>query len=79
VKLVHAATAPDQLMAEMWCELLKNEGIPAMLEPRDAVSFLGLSYAPCRILVPEDHLEEAREILRQLQEGEGGAEEEDKC
>jgi len=77
MKLVHATTAPNQLTAEMWRDLLISEGIPAMLEPRDAVSFLGVSYIPCRILVPEDRLEEAREILREMQEGEAGAEAEE--
>ena len=27
---VHVATAPDQLSAEMWVELLRGQGIPAM-------------------------------------------------
>ena len=77
MKLVHAATAPDQLTAEMWCELLKNEGVPAMVEPKDVITYyLGVSFIPCRILVPEDRLEEAKEILGQLEEGEDGVEEE---
>ena len=32
MKWVTLAMAPDQLTAEMWCELLRNEGIPAMVQ-----------------------------------------------
>ena len=59
------ATAPDQLTAEMWCELLRNEGVPAMVQPSDAVSFLGVSPSVCRVIVPEDRREEAAAILRE--------------
>lgn len=58
------ATAPDQLTAEMWCELLRNEDIPAMVKPSDAVSFLGVRAAACRVLVPDDRHDEAAAILR---------------
>jgi hypothetical protein len=60
-------TAPDQLTAEMWIELLQNEGIPAMIEPGDAVSFLGVSAIPCRIIVPEGWVGEAQAILAKYQ------------
>ena len=56
-------TAPDQLTAEMWCNVLREAGITAMIEPRDAVSFLGISPFPCRVMVPEGMVEEAREML----------------
>lgn len=56
-------TAPNQLTAEMWRELLLAEGIPAMITPQDAVSFLGVSSIPCRLLVPQGMLSEARAIL----------------
>ncbi len=56
-------TAPDQLTAEMWQEILQNEGIPATIEPRDAISFLGPSSMPCRIMVPEGSVKEALAIL----------------
>jgi len=59
-------TAPDQLTAEMWRGLLQNEGIPAMIEPRDAISFLGLSSMPCRLMVPEGLVNEALAILGEL-------------
>ena len=56
-------TAPDQLAAEIWCGLLESEGIPATLAPGDAVSFLGVSPVPCRVLVPEHLIASAERIL----------------
>jgi hypothetical protein len=64
VRWVNLATAPDQLTAEMWCELLRNEGIPAMVRPSDAMSFLGVSPKTTRIVVAEDRRDEAEEVLR---------------
>ena len=59
------ATAPDQLTAEMWKELLEGEGIPALV-PEATFSFLGPSPVPCRLLVPEHRLEEAKAVLESL-------------
>jgi hypothetical protein len=56
-------TAPDQLTAELWRGLLDEQGIPAMLAPGDAISFLGVSSTPCRLLVDERRLEEARSVI----------------
>lgn len=58
--------APDQLTAEMWQEILKEQGIPTMLSPEDAVSFLGISALPCRIMVSPHQLEQARQLLESL-------------
>ena len=55
--------APDQLLAEMWVDLLRDEGVPAQIRPSDAVSFLGVSGMSCRVLVPEARLGEAEAIL----------------
>ncbi len=63
MKWVLAATAPDQLAAEMLGGLLSNSGIPFRLSPGDTSAFLGLSLRPCGILVQEDKLEEARIVL----------------
>jgi hypothetical protein len=68
---VHLATAPNQISAEMWVELLRGQGIPAMIRPQDAVSFLGLSSMACRVIVPREHLAEATQILQQKTEGSG--------
>ncbi len=62
------ATAPDQLSAEMWQELLEQEGIPSLLEPAGTFSFLGPSTSPCRILVPEEKVADARAVLADVLE-----------
>lgn len=58
-----AATAPNQLIAEMWCEMLKDEGITAMIKPGDSISFLGISFSPCRVMVLEGELQQAKDLL----------------
>ena len=58
--------APDQLTAEMWCELLDREGIPAMVNPGDTTSFLGVSPLPCRLMVTAKYKEKACQILANL-------------
>ncbi|MGD0765686.1 MAG: DUF2007 domain-containing protein [Dehalococcoidia bacterium] len=67
---MHLTTAPDQFTAEMWCETLGDQGIPAMIRPSDAVSFLGVSSGGCRVLVPEDRREDAAAILTARTDGE---------
>lgn len=57
------ATAPDQTTAEMWCARLRASGIAAMLDPSGAVSFLGVSATPVRVLVRAEQEAEAREAL----------------
>lgn len=56
-------TTQGQLAAEMYCDILRREGIPAVTAPRDAVSFLGVSPLPCRVMVPRNLVEEARAVL----------------
>jgi hypothetical protein len=60
---VHLATAPDQITAEIWIDILKEAGIRAMIRASDAVSFLGVSPYSCRVLVPEPDLARALELL----------------
>ncbi len=57
------AVAPDAVLAESWCELLRGDGIAARIDPNDVMSFLGVSATPVKILVPEDDLGRARETL----------------
>ena len=57
-------TAPDQLVAEMWSELLLSYGVRAIVRAGDTQSFLGVSAYPCRILVDEPDFERARELMR---------------
>ena len=63
MKWVDLATAPDQLHAEMWRDLLVEKGIPAVVRPGDTSTFLGVSAYPCRVMVAEDRLERARELI----------------
>jgi len=60
-------TAPDQLTAEIWKDILLQQGIPAMLNPADTASFMGVSSFPCRIMVASGYRKRAREILASLQ------------
>jgi hypothetical protein len=60
-------TAPDQLTAEIWKDILLQQGIPAMLNPADTASFMGVSSFPCRIMVAYGYREQAKEILASLQ------------
>ena len=62
-KWVHLATAPDQITAEIWVDILRQEGVSAMVHPADAISFLGISAVACRVQTQEEDLARAREIL----------------
>ncbi len=64
--------APDQLTAEMWQEMLAREGIPAAVNPGDTASFMGVSPLPCRLMVAEEYLERAKQILAGLDAEEPG-------
>ena len=67
-------TAPDQLTAEIWKDILWQNGIPVMINPRDTISFMGVSTLPCRIMVAYGYRKRAQEILDSLQpEAEEGA------
>lgn len=59
--------APNRVIAEMWQEILKDEGIPSVIEAGSEASFLGISSLPCRLMVPEERLEEARTVLSEIQ------------
>ncbi len=63
MKWVYLATAPDQITAEMWVEMLRDAGIPAMIRASDVVSYLGVSGMGCRVQVREDDLDRARDLL----------------
>jgi hypothetical protein len=60
-------TAPDQLTAEIWRDILLQHGIPAMVNPGDAMSFMGVSSFPCRIMVAYGYRKKAQEILASLE------------
>jgi hypothetical protein len=60
-------TAPDQLTAEIWKDILLHEGIPAIVSPGDTSSFMGVSVFPCRIMVAYGYRQKALEILDSLE------------
>lgn len=65
MKWVNLVAAPDQLAAEMWSEHLTRRGVPTLVRAGDTASFLGVSAYPCRILVDDEYLDEARQILKE--------------
>lgn len=71
---VAVRTAPDQLTAEIWRGLLEAENIPATLAAADAVSFLGVSPIPCRVLVPDHLVDAAERVLGEPDPVEAGEE-----
>jgi hypothetical protein len=58
-----ATTAPNQLVAEMWQQAMREEGIPSMLAPQDTASFLGLTSTPVRLMVPMEMEERVQAVL----------------
>ena len=65
IKWVYLTTAPNQLTAEMWRGLIQGEGLPVMIRFGDTASYLGVTAAPCRLMVPANHLEEALAFVRE--------------
>ncbi|MBI4202277.1 MAG: DUF2007 domain-containing protein [Chloroflexi bacterium] len=60
---VYLATAPDRLTAEVWAELLRNDGLPVIVREDYPLTYLGVAFGPCRLMVLEDRLEEAKHLL----------------
>ena len=75
MKWVVFATAPDQIMAEMWVQLVRSEGIPCRLQPGDTTNFLGVSATPVRLMTLESDAERAAQVLERPDEVEEGDEE----
>ena len=63
VEEVVIASYAGQLEAEMWVELLKNEGIPAVLGQLLAGPRLAWGMVPCELRVRSTDVERAREVL----------------
>ena len=63
MKWVVFATAPDQIMAEIWVQLVRAQGIPCRLQPGDTTNFLGVSAAPVRLMTLETEVELAVQTL----------------
>ena len=58
-------TAPDQLIGESWCGLIRREGVEVKLQASDAVGFMGVSVFPVRLMVRAGNVELAQSILDQ--------------
>jgi hypothetical protein len=56
-------TAPDQLIAESWCGLIRAAGIDCKLQPGDVVGWMGVSVFPVRIMVDASDIELAQNVL----------------
>jgi len=57
------ATAPDQLTAEMWSDLVRQAGVECAIRAGDTTGFLGLSPYPVRLVTRKSDLESARAAL----------------
>ena len=57
------ATAPDQLTAEMWRDLVRQAGIECAMRAGDTASFLGLSTHPVRLMCRRSDVERAGAAL----------------
>ena len=55
--------APDQLIGESWCGLIEAAGINCKLQPGDAISFMGVSMFPVRLMARSEDVELARSVL----------------
>ena len=58
--------APDQIQAEMLRDLLIEYGVPSMIGQGDTSSFMGISLNPVRVMVFEEDLERAQQVLAEL-------------
>lgn len=61
-RLVAVATAPNQLVAEMWRGMLGEDGIPAVVQTSDGYAYLG-ALSPCRLLVSAYQAGAARALI----------------
>ena len=68
--LVHIATAPDEVMASLWKEVLEDEGIRSMVKRSDlAAAMYSLPFnTQCEVHVLASDAERAKEILESLEE-----------
>ena len=64
MSLVYLTTAPNLLEAEMWRDLLIEEGIKAIVAPGSISPLhLGVTANPSRIMVLAHQLEKAKQVL----------------
>ena len=64
---VYLTTAPDQVVAELLRNMLREEGLNVIVRAGDTTSFLGVSNYPCRLMVDETQLEQAQKVLSETE------------
>lgn len=75
VKIVPISEAPNEVIAEMWREVLADEGITAVVTASGPGFAFGSNALNVHtLLVREDQAEEARAVLAELERDEGGDE-----
>ncbi|MGD0115734.1 MAG: DUF2007 domain-containing protein [Dehalococcoidia bacterium] len=57
------ATAPDEMTADMWVELLRNNGIQAFTSRGDALASRLTPFGPTAVMVPASQLDDAKRVL----------------
>jgi hypothetical protein len=68
-RIVHVATAPNETIAVMWRDVLRDEGIIAMIKGGGAGYSFGQNVLNEQyLLVREDQAEAAREIIDEFEE-----------
>ena len=61
--MVVFATAPNQMIAEMWCDIVQQAGFECRIRPGDVTGFMGVSETPVRLIPREDQEEQAKAAL----------------
>ena len=62
-KWITFATAPNQLTAEMWRDLVRQAGVDCALQAGDTIGFIGVSAAPVRLIARARDAERAKLAL----------------
>ena len=60
---MYLAIAPNQTIGQMWVTLLENNGIPSMIKGGGVPSYLGVGILPCQVMVHEEDLDEASDMV----------------
>ncbi|MSQ31680.1 MAG: hypothetical protein EXR59_00345 [Dehalococcoidia bacterium] len=67
-EFLYLATAPNQIIAEMWVQMLKQQNIPSYFRSSSAQSYLGSSFTPCQVMVSKSKLSEAETLIQSIQQ-----------
>lgn len=67
-EFVYLATAPNQIIAEMWVEMLKQEGIASYFRSGNIMAYTGISFIPCQVMVSKSRLTEAADLIASIAE-----------